>query len=262
MEQEFVGQIHGTPPLSGCVLHGGPGGLGEVADLVAELENRSGLGLLEPYQTQCSVIGQVEELANQITAHTDQPIPVIGWSWGAWLACLLAVRQPELVSHLVLVGSAPFDKLSHATIRGKRMAALNASQRAELEEVLTRMDDPQAVRQFQELYDICDGFDPIEAPLPQVDVDMAMNAAVWGEAKQIRDTDQWPNILSRLTCPVTAVHGADDPHPTSGVFNMLRKVQPNAHLVELPKCGHKPWREKHAREAFFSQLLTIIDQSA
>ena len=81
MPKGFAGQIHGNPPLRVCIVHGGPGGSGEVADFAAELAKQTGFGVIEPYQTQHSVAGQVSELADQIAMHASHPMPVIGWSW-------------------------------------------------------------------------------------------------------------------------------------------------------------------------------------
>ncbi len=36
------------------------------------------------------------------------PAMLIGWSWGAWLACFLTAQHPSLVSKPVLIGCAPF----------------------------------------------------------------------------------------------------------------------------------------------------------
>ncbi|MHB8863109.1 MAG: hypothetical protein ACYC6N_11935 [Pirellulaceae bacterium] len=57
-------RIHGNPPLSVVVLHGGPGALGGMVRVASELAND--WGILEPIQTAVSVTGQVEELRSVV----------------------------------------------------------------------------------------------------------------------------------------------------------------------------------------------------
>ena len=250
---------HGTAPFVACVLHGGPGGAGEVNDLASESARQTGCGVLEPWQSQDSVAGQIAELASQISAHCNGPIPVLGWSWGAWLACLLAHDHPDMVSYLVLIGSAPFDAETHALIKPTRLAKLSKSQRDELDRITPNLQDPDAARRFSELYEICDAFDPIDTLRPEVQIDMRINAAVWNDARQIRDRGDWPDILRNLTCPITAIHGADDPHPAHGVFETLVAAQPNTQTILLEKCGHKPWRERQAQDAFYAEVMAVLN---
>ncbi len=249
---------HGSGPFSACALHGGPGGAGEVNDLARALHDQTGCSILEPWQSQDSVAGQVTELAAQIQTHTDRPIAILGWSWGAWLGCLLTRDHPDLVSHLVLIGSAPFDAESHKSIKPTRMAKFSPAQLDELKQIVPHLSDPQVARRFSELYEISDAYDPIDTPLPEVQIDMDINSAVWGEAKPLRDRGDWPTILREITCPITAIHGVDDPHPAAGVFETLKVAQPGTNTILLNKCGHKPWRERHASDQFYDHLKAIL----
>ena len=120
-------QRYGTSPYTVAMLHGGPGAAGEMAPVAQELAAR-GYGVLEPWQSELSVTGQVRELRGQLAAHCDGPAVLIGHSWGAWLGCLLAARHPDLVSKLVLIGSGPFTSSHAASIRAARQARLPAAE--------------------------------------------------------------------------------------------------------------------------------------
>jgi pimeloyl-ACP methyl ester carboxylesterase len=50
------------------------------------------------------------------------------------------------------------------------------------------------------------------------------------------------------------LHGADDPHPGRMIRDGLLPVIPHLEYVEFPRCGHDPWRERHAREAFLAEV--------
>ena len=65
-------------------------------------------------------------------------------------------------------------------------------------------------------------------------------------------------IIAAIRCPVIAIHGDYDPHPAEGVEIPLRSKLPRSSFVLLERCGHKPWQEVHAREAFHRELEKAI----
>ena len=87
------------------VVHGGPGAPGEVAAVAHELSSTA--GVLEPIQTTVTIDGQVQELRAIIEANASPPLTLIGFSWGAWLSCILSSYHPKLVKKLILVSSGP-----------------------------------------------------------------------------------------------------------------------------------------------------------
>ena len=66
---------YGRPPYKLAVLHGGPGALGDVAQLAHELGKIC--GTLEPFQTQLTIYGLVDELREIIQKNTTPPITLI-----------------------------------------------------------------------------------------------------------------------------------------------------------------------------------------
>ena len=60
---------YGDPPFDVAVLHGGPGAPGEVGPLAQELSNSH--GVLEPFQTEDTVDGQVRELRDILLEEGD-----------------------------------------------------------------------------------------------------------------------------------------------------------------------------------------------
>ncbi len=86
-------RIYGPPPYRIAVIHGGPGAGGEMAPVARELASVG--GVLEPLQTAVSLEGQVQELQSIVTDHGRSPVTLIGYSWGAWLAFIVAARYPK-----------------------------------------------------------------------------------------------------------------------------------------------------------------------
>ena len=98
---------YGETPYTVAVVHGGPGAeMAPVARRVALTH-----GVREPIQMAHSVEGQIEELRTVVEKDCDRPIALVGYSWGAWLTLLVAVRYPALVSQLVLISSSPFEAI-------------------------------------------------------------------------------------------------------------------------------------------------------
>src|SRR5438128_234023 len=112
-------RAHGQPPYRVVVVHGGPGAAGDLFAVARHLA--TGRGVLEPMQTAASVAGQVSELTTHIERQTDPPVILIGHSWGAWLAALVAAEHPDLVRKLILVGSGAFEEKYVPMLRARRM---------------------------------------------------------------------------------------------------------------------------------------------
>lgn len=248
---------HGTAPVTAAVLHGGPGGAGEVAPVAQELARR-GHGVLEPLQTQHSVSGQVEELRATLSNEAGRRVLLVGWSWGAWLGCLLTADHPDLVRHLVLVGCPPFREEDAAAIRPTRMARLTETDRREMTALEKDLHDPAAFERFMDLIDKADAHAPDSSVRPPISFDKDIHETVWREAAALRRSGALLETVSRIRAPVTLLHGDVDPHPFAGAANPLRRCVPGLEFVLLPRCGHKPWQERHARDRFFTELERLL----
>jgi pimeloyl-ACP methyl ester carboxylesterase len=255
MQKRF--RQYGNTPSRIVVLHGGPGGAGEVAPLALDLANR-GHAVLEPFQTGRSVQAQVDELASQIERLCAPPVTVIGWSWGAWLGCLIAARHETLLRKLLLVGSGPLDARFAAAIRDRKKARMTEDQRKELSELCLNDADPAQVARFIELSDVADTYARDASPPPSVSFDSEIHAAVWSEAEAMRKSGALLDTVSAIRCPVVAIHGDYDPRPWQGVQIPLQAALPSADFVLLERCGHKPWQEVFANAEFYRLLEAAL----
>src|SRR5689334_3935302 len=96
-------------------------------------------GVLEPLQTKDTLDGQVTELLDVLRGHADGPAVLVGHSWGAWLALILAARHPEAVRKLILVGSGPFEGRYAAGIMETRMGRLSEDERDAVQNLLEEL---------------------------------------------------------------------------------------------------------------------------
>ena len=220
-------RIHGEAPYCTAVVHGGPGGAGEMASVARRLSHSR--GVLEPLQTETSVDDQVEELHAILRDHADRPTTVIGFSWGAWLSMILAVRHPDSTARIILVGAGPFRQ-----------------------EYVTQLHEARQLRG--------DEYDPVNDPLETelMDVRKDIYDQVWPQAAELRESGALLELTSHIRCPVLAIHGDCDPHPWQGVSEPLSEVVPDFRFELLKKCGHKPWTERQARDHFYQLLETEL----
>lgn len=250
---------YGQTPSKVAVLHGGPGGAGEVEPFAREL-GRRGHAVLEPFQTAQSVDGQVDELRSQIEQHCTSPATIIGWSWGAWLGCLFAAKHPALVRKLILIGSGPFEPQYAANISATKASRLTDDLRTELATLRPERGDANHVSRFIELNDMSDTYARDASPQPTVTFDAAIHAAVWPEGAAMRESGALKKSLSAIRCAVFAFHGDHDPRPFQGVQEPLQTALPSASFTLLERCGHKPWQETHARDTFYDLIEAALRQ--
>jgi pimeloyl-ACP methyl ester carboxylesterase len=219
-----------------------------------------GRGVLEPLQTAMTIAGQIEELQVVLAAHSEPPVTLIGHSWGAWLGYLLSARHPALVRKLILVGSGPFDEEYAAAVHETRLSRLSPAEREEFQSLVTTLADPSmeapyvALARLGALASQADTYDPLPARDEPVTVQAAIFQGVWPEAAELRRSGQLLAEARRIQCPVVAIHGDYDPHPPPGVQRPLAAVLADFRFVLLPRCGHKPWLERHARDTFYQIL--------
>jgi pimeloyl-ACP methyl ester carboxylesterase len=255
-------RIWGPGPYSVAVIHGGPGAPGEMAAVARELSTVK--GVLEPLQTATTLEGQVRELRSVLSAQGRPPVTLIGFSWGAFLSWMVAARYPELVGKLILVGSAPFEDQYAAAITKTRLDRLTPLERSEANSLLGMLESPAPENKnalftrLGILLSHADAFDPLPFEDEGFHSQYEIFKDVWNEAAELRRKKTLLMMARSISCPVVAIHGDYDPHPADGVNIPLAKELPNFRFVLLDKCGHRPWIERNASEAFYKLLVGEI----
>ncbi len=264
-------RTHGDAPYTVAVVHGGPGAPGSVAPVARALADR--WGVLEPFQTAATLEGQAHELRGVLAAHGAVPVALVGWSWGALLSFITAARYPELVKRLILVSSGVFDARYAPQIMQTRLSRLADAERDELARLQQVLDADYgtvaardaALARIGELFKTCsDSYDL----LPEQDdasegvssgMQLAIHRRVWDDAEALRARGDLIELGRRIQCPVVVLHGDHDPHPLEGVRAPLTQVVPGLRVHLLERCGHYPWLERHARDAFFELLRAELE---
>lgn len=259
-------RLYGKEPYRAAVIHGGPGAPGSVAAIARNLSDS--YGVLEPIQTRTSLEEQVEELLEVLKEYGNLPTTLIGHSWGAWLAYIVASRYPWAVNKLILVGSAPFDVKYARNIGETRFSRLNNDEKLEFQTLIGELSDPEAedkdnkLDRLSELVSATDNYETVKIETELKDnikVDGNIFQSVWSEAAELRETGALIELAHCIACPVTAIHGDYDPHPAEGVEMPLHEVIPKLKFYLLEKCGHSPWKEKYAMKDFYRILVNEIE---
>ena len=253
-------RIYGREPFAVAVVHGGPGAPGEMGEVARELS--SAVGVLEPLQTEDTVRGQVEELKAVLEAKGTLPITLIGFSWGAWLSCILAASFPRCVGKLILVGSGPFREEEAAGISTTRLGRLEEEDRREAERLMKPLNVPflgndAILERFGRLLSKADAYDPLPESGEPLPVSLELHQKVWSEASRLRSSGELLRLAGEVLCPVLAIHGDYDPHPAEAIKN-LSDLFHDFRFILLEKCGHRPWLERHARDRFFEILRAEV----
>jgi pimeloyl-ACP methyl ester carboxylesterase len=253
-------RLHGEPPYRAVLVHGGPGGAGEMSPLARRLGPR--LSVVEAMQTRLSIGALLEELRGQITAHAVTPANLVGHSWGAWLCLLFAARFPEMTRRLVLVSSGVLEDRYVEVLRATQLARLTEAERAEMAALQHLLDDPKVpeksalFRRHGRLFDKTENYDAEPEAWDPFETNPAIFGRIWPEAAAMRSNGDLLRQASRVTCPVLAIHGDHDPSPAEGVREPLARVLTAPfEFIVLEKCGHTPWLERHAR----AELCRILE---
>jgi pimeloyl-ACP methyl ester carboxylesterase len=253
---------YGIPPFKVAVVHGGPGAPGEVAPVCRELSPIA--GILEPLQTKATLEGQVQELHDVLKKDADLPIVLIGHSWGAMLGFILTARYPSLVKKLILVGSGPFEGKYADNIVPDRLNRLGEEERIEAFNLIEIINDPttgdkdKPMARLGELFAKADTFNALPQKSETLEFSEEINRKVWAETKKLRVSGELLEMGKKIKCPVVAIHGDYDPHLAEGVKEPLSRVLTDFQFILLEKCGHEPWIERYARDAFYNILKRNI----
>lgn len=242
-----------------ALLHGGPGAPGSMVSLARDLAGR--FTVLEPLQrrsggTPLTVARHVEDLA----AVLPEGAALVGWSWGAMLALSFAAAHPGRARSLALVGCGTYDAESRALYQNALAARLGEAGLRRVEELQRRMagaagsQGDRLLAALGRLMEEAQAYDPLPETGDPGRVDRQGNEETWADVLRLQADEVEPAAFAAVTCPVLMLHGDDDPHPGPATFALLRRYVPQLQYRGFPRCGHRPWAERHAREPFLAAL--------
>lgn len=258
---------HGAGGPVVAVLHGGPGAPGSAASLARGLADR--FTVLEPLQRRSggpalTVVGHVADL----DAVLPDGAALVGHSWGAMLALSFAAAHPGWARSLALVGCGTYDPATRESFQRAVGERLGEEGRRRLDELSGRIEaawsGAEADRLLGLLRDLMTEAMSCE-PIPGFDDPVLMDGRghgeTWADVLRLQAEGVEPAAFAAISCPVLMLHGDDDPHPGPATFDLLQRCIPQLQYRGFPRCGHRPWAERHAREPFLAALRAWLDES-
>jgi pimeloyl-ACP methyl ester carboxylesterase len=176
------------------------------------------------------------------------------------LGLSFAARYPEDVAALVLVGCGTYDESSRALHRRsleKRMGEAERHRIAALEDQLESESNTAArdalFGELGALYMEAESHELLDVSGDSAN-DLAADEAgyreTWNDVLRLQREGIEPAAFRGISARVLMIHGAVDPHPGASTRDVLSRFVPQLEYVELDRCGHEPWRERHARDRF------------
>jgi pimeloyl-ACP methyl ester carboxylesterase len=251
------------------LLHGGPGAPGSVADLAFALSGQ--FTVHEPLQRRAGPhpLGVERHVRDLLDVAPPRAV-VVGWSWGAMLGLSFAARHPERVSRLALIGCGTYDEACREILvrrRTKLLGDAGCARQKELEQRMRSAPDATArdaaLADLGKLFSDLEGYDLINEGDPSLGgglpanvlaVDSLGGAQTWQDVLRLQQERVEPQIFANIRVPVLMLHGDHDPHPGPCTRDRLHQYMPQLEYVEFSRCGHQPWRERHARARFLEVI--------
>lgn len=176
-------------------------------------------------------------LSEFLDSQDDEPLTLVGHSFGGWLCAWFAAANPGRVQHLVLVNSAGIYFRGIESLR--EMFTLESVD--DTERLLNTMwyRYPWYLR-------------PLTGAIYQELTRRHVNEIV----ASIEADDLLTEELSRLVMPVSLIWGRKDGIVPLEVVDTLLRLVPCARVFYLERCGHVPQLEKS--EQFAAQLNQVL----
>jgi pimeloyl-ACP methyl ester carboxylesterase len=237
------------------VLNGGPRAPGHMAPVARGLV--SSYRVVEPFQSVSSRerltvarhVAGLHEVINFYAGCCGPPL--LGASWGAMLALAYAATHPGSTGPLILVGCGTFDLAARAELQKTIAERMNDEIRARLK-CADQLDQDERLKAIVEAMMPIYSYDIGAFPHEEDQVDARAHHETWDDMVRLQAEGIYPAAFATIKVPILMVHGTFDPHPGRLIFASLRTYLPQLEYRELERCGHYPWLERAAADAFFS----------
>ncbi|OUR93551.1 alpha/beta hydrolase [Halobacteriovorax marinus] len=264
---------YGSGKKTLILVHGGPSLFGYMKSLGDQLSHKYKIvdyaqrGTFETPRTdndQLSFDSHIEDLRQIIeTYNKEQPVTLIGHSWGADLALLTVAKHQGLVEKVISLGTASLEEETGDIFANNIQARLSAEIKIKLEDIDERYKTSKTIDEMnlimQERLALTGPvyhLDPLtEEMLPESKWNFNSFSFSIDSIWELIESGEVPTLLKEIKEPVIAIHGDYDPIPLKETFKFLEENIPRIKTIEVPKSGHFPWLEKTSKDFFIEVLL-------
>ena len=175
------------------------------------------------------------ELLEPVFARAGKPFSLIAHSYGAAVALIAAVKQPERIRALALYEPVLFALLDSESQPPNGADGVRAAV-ADGVAALENHDPAGAARCFIDYWMGPGSWDRMPQPRKDPIVASIVNLGGWGNALFTEPTPL--EAFSRLDVPVLFMTGTDSPASSLGVARLLTGALPRAEVVRFEGLGH------------------------
>lgn len=259
-------RTYGEEPYRIAVVHAGPCCYGSTKGLAQELSKR--YGVIELLQSAETMKDQVKELEEQVKSKTKEPVILIGHDMGAWLAVLLAAKQPKLVKKLILIGTLPLEEKYLVELECNREYQFTSEEfknYKKLKGLLLKKGRKDRTKIYLQLRQLCmksDEYQPLVSEYELDDsevVNVELISKAYAQVNELRQNGMILEQFQKVSCPMCIMHGEYDTHPAVGVLEPLIRNHVAHSVSIIEDCGHTPWLEKLAFKDFFRAIYYEIE---
>ncbi len=243
-----IGEAGGVPLVA---VNGGPGfnhsyligapvwkGMSERRRIIFYDQQGTGKSPKAPASGDLTVARMVEDLESLRRTLKVERMDLLGHSWGGILSMAYAVRYPQHVAHLVLVGSGSPKPAEHEFLFDKLYPELLA----------TIPNDPSPAGQMGcveiDAYEKMSYYDQRNRPREGEEAGSSFSqetcTTVMLDAMKL---DLYPE-LNRLKVPTLVINGRFDANVAPTVAYKISRAIPGARLVFFERSGHSPQLEE------------------
>ena len=255
------------PPV--LVLHGGPAAAGDAAPVAKGISES--FHAIEPWQrgsgegplTVARHVADLHELAAELGG--DSRVAILGHSWGAMLALCYAAEHPGKAGPIALVGCGTFDQASRRSMQATIEERMDDDLRDRIRRVSASATGPadRFVRTYKLSRRLFD-YDPVRPYADKEEFepfDLVAHHETWDDMQRLQHDGTYPSAFAAIESPVLMLHGNYDPHPGKKIRDSLLPYIPQLEYQEYERCGHSPWMEKSAHEAFFADVREWLERN-
>jgi pimeloyl-ACP methyl ester carboxylesterase len=141
-----------------------------------------------------------------------------------------------------------------------RFSRLSEEERAEAQAIMETLNDPAIgdkntpMSRFGKLISKADSYNPLPHDSEVLECQYHIFQSVWKDVEELRSSGELLELGKQIRCPVVAIHGDYDPHPSEGIQKPLSRILKDFQFILLKNCGHLPWNERDVKDRFYEIL--------
>jgi proline iminopeptidase len=188
-------------------------------------------------------------------------ITILGHSWGAMLGISYAIKHPDAVAKLVLIGPGPLDMSGYDLLADNIVSRASKQEKLFMKEVEDSMAHRTASKELLKAYNKTIFrfffFDPLKVDSLWKMIKCTANDTTFELIMQdlARIKYDISAGISQLDIPLLVVCGRQDPVGVFPTFE-IKELNKKAKICWIEKSGHFPWAEKP--EPFYSEVLSFL----